>query len=184
MVKVATITHQPLAPTARSPAAEHPFSRAREFQRATNATKLHKIFSKPFLAAFPGHSDGVSVLSKCPLSLSRMISGAHDGEIRVWDLSERKTLISLLDHKTTVKGVSFSRDGRKFLSSSADKSINFYDFQSMLQDEQVEHIPGDFRLGKARKEVQPLTKYLSRQFLGIYMPIQGMSSTRRRSSSS
>jgi WD40 repeat protein len=34
-----------------------------------------------------GHSDGISVLSKCPLTLSKVISGAHDGEIRVWDLA-------------------------------------------------------------------------------------------------
>lgn len=79
MVKIATITQQPLTSTTRSPQAEHPFSRAREFQRATNATKLHKMFAKPFLAAFQGHSDGISVLSKCPLLVNRMLSGAHDG---------------------------------------------------------------------------------------------------------
>jgi len=168
MVKIATITHQPISSIHRSPTADHPFSRAREFQRATNATKLHKIFSKPFLTAFQGHSDGISVLAKCPLFLNRMISGAHDGEIRVWDLSERKTLINLFDHKGTVKGASFSRDGSKFLSSSADKSINLYDFQNMFQDEQVEHIPGDFRLGKVKREVQPLTKYLSRHIIGTF----------------
>ena len=87
MVKIATITHQPLTSLTRSPNAQHPFSRAREFQRAHNATKLNKIFAKPFVAALPGHSDGISVLAKCPLVLNKAISGAHDGEIRVWDLA-------------------------------------------------------------------------------------------------
>ena len=42
--------------------------------------------------------------------------------------------MSLYDHKATVKGVSFSRDGTKFLSSSLDKSINLYDFKTMIEE--------------------------------------------------
>jgi hypothetical protein len=49
MVKISTITHDPASTVTRTPNAEHPFSRAREFQRAYNATKLNKIFAKPFL---------------------------------------------------------------------------------------------------------------------------------------
>ena len=93
MVKIQTIAHQPSNLVQRTPNAEHPFSRAREFQRAYNATKLHKIFSKPFMGVLEGHSDGISVLSKCPLSLNKLISGAHDGAIKIWDLSERRPLI-------------------------------------------------------------------------------------------
>ncbi len=32
----------------------------------------------------------------------------------------------------SVKGVSFNKDGTKFLSSSADKTINLYSFKAML----------------------------------------------------
>lgn len=116
----------------RTPAAEHPFSRAREFQRAHNATKLNKIFSKPFLGTLEGHSDGISVLARCPLALNKIISGAHDGEIKVWDIAERRALISSYDHTRTIKGVSFSTDGSRFLSSSADKSVHLYDFKTMF----------------------------------------------------
>lgn len=79
MVKISTITHNPTSSVIRTPNAEHPFSRAREFQRAYNATKLNKIFSKPFLGTMEGHSDGISVVAKCPLALNKFISGAHDG---------------------------------------------------------------------------------------------------------
>ena len=79
MVKIKTITHEPTSSVVRTPLAEHPFSRAREFQRAYNASKLEKIFSKPFVHSFHGHSDGISALSKCPLALNKFISGAHDG---------------------------------------------------------------------------------------------------------
>jgi WD40 repeat protein len=171
MVRIATITHAPLASTTRSTNAEHPFSRAREFQRAHNATKLQKLFAKPLLAALQGHSDGISVLSKCPRMLSRMISGAYDGEIRVWDLSQRSTLISLYDHKDAIKGVSFSPDGLRFLSSAADKSIHLYDFKSMFEGDQ-QHLLGDFRLGKNKRALEPLNKYLSKSILGKIVVMQ------------
>ena len=51
MVKIFTITHDPTSAVTRTPNAEHPFSRAREFQRAFNATKLNKIFAKPFIGS-------------------------------------------------------------------------------------------------------------------------------------
>jgi len=98
MVKVRTITHDAQYAVVRSPTAEHPFSRAREFQRALIATKLEKIFAKPFIANLTGHSDGITCLAKCPTRLQRVLSGAHDGEIRLWDLAERRSLISIYDH--------------------------------------------------------------------------------------
>jgi WD repeat and SOF domain-containing protein 1 len=57
------------------------------------------MFAKPFLGVLSGHSDSVSVITKCPSSLVKVISGTFDGEIRAWDLSERKTLFALNAHK-------------------------------------------------------------------------------------
>jgi WD40 repeat protein len=73
----------------------------------------------------------------------------------------------LYDHNQTIKGVAFSKDGYKFLSSSADKSINLYDFKNMFEAQgSEEHVYGDFRLHKSKKKVQPLTKYLSKLIIG------------------
>lgn len=104
MVKVKTITHDAEQETVRSPLAEHPFSRAREFQRALVATKLEKIFAKPFVANLIGHADGVSCMAKCPARLQKFVSGAQDGEVRVWDLAERKAIVSVYGHERAVKG--------------------------------------------------------------------------------
>lgn len=76
-------------------------------------------------------------------------------------------MISLYDHKDSIKGVSFSKDGQRFLSSSADKSILLYDFKEMFVEEDEERIYGDFRLGKNKRQApQPMTKYLSRSLIG------------------
>jgi len=71
------------------------------------------MFAKPFLGALSGHSDSVSVISKCPSSLVKIVSGTFDGEIRAWDVSERRSIFSLNAHKQQVKGISFSRDGQR-----------------------------------------------------------------------
>ena len=98
MVKIKTITHNPESSTVRCPTADHHFSRAREFQRAFVASKIDKIFAQPFLGALSGHSDGISALGKCPTVLNKLISGAHDGEIKVWDISDRRCVVSTFAH--------------------------------------------------------------------------------------
>ena len=64
-----------------------PLQRAKEYKRALNAVKLDRLFAKPFLGAMEGHSDGVVSLAKSPTHLSVVLSGAADGEIRLWDVS-------------------------------------------------------------------------------------------------
>ena len=57
----------------------HPLEKAREYQRAVNATKLERMFAKPFVAALSGHVDGVYCLAKHPSQLSCIVSGSADG---------------------------------------------------------------------------------------------------------
>lgn len=61
----------------------HPFEIPREYTRALNATKLDRIFAKPFLASLDGHRDGVNCMAKHPESLSTVLSGACDGEVNI-----------------------------------------------------------------------------------------------------
>ena len=59
----------------------HPFEASREYVRAVNATKLERVFAKPFLGSLDGHRDGVNCLCKHPTSLSQVLSGSYDGEV-------------------------------------------------------------------------------------------------------
>lgn len=61
----------------------HPFEVPREYTRALNATKLERIFAKPFVASLDGHRDGVNCMAKHPHSLSTILSGACDGEVSI-----------------------------------------------------------------------------------------------------
>jgi WD40 repeat protein len=53
---------------------------------AINATKWDRMFSQPFVYALDGHSDSIPCLATVPTSLTPLISGASDGEIKVWHL--------------------------------------------------------------------------------------------------
>lgn len=144
MVKIQTIcrsksefsreTNMDLHKVYRNPAPNlHPFHQSREYTRALQSTKVSKIFSKPFLGALTGHSDGITILQKSPINLSHLISGSFDGEIRFWDISNRKSLFQLNAHQHMIKGLSFSRDAGCFLSTGEDKLINLYRLDDCFQ---------------------------------------------------
>ncbi len=56
----------------------HPLESQREYVRAVNATKLDRVFAKPFLGNLGGHTDGVYCMAKHPSKLSMVLSGEHE----------------------------------------------------------------------------------------------------------
>jgi WD40 repeat protein len=69
--------------------------------------------------------------------LTKLISGSFDGEVRSWDIVERKTLFSLNDHKAIIKGVCFAPESGQFMVTSADdKTINLYDHYKLINSTQ------------------------------------------------
>ena len=56
----------------------HPFEKAREYTRALNATKLERVFAKPFVGALSGHRDGVYCMAKHASQMTCVLSGAGD----------------------------------------------------------------------------------------------------------
>lgn len=104
----------------------HPLESAREYVRAVNATKLERVFAKPFVGNLSGHRDGVSCFGKHPKSLSTLTSGAYDGEVRVWDLANRESVRSFVAHEGFVRGICYTVDGGRFLTVGDDKTIKVW----------------------------------------------------------
>ena len=119
----------------------HPFQKAREYTRALNAVKLDRLFAKPFIASLAGHIDGVYCMAKHATSLTSILSGSADGELRAWDLSNRyciflslsfrKCIWRTFGHSAFVKGVCYiPDDSSRILSCSDDKTVKLWDISS------------------------------------------------------
>jgi WD repeat and SOF domain-containing protein 1 len=92
-----------------------------------NASKLEKMFSKPFLKAMDSHSDGINCMAKN--NQGGVISGAADGEIIEWDLNTKSHKIKLQAHTGGVRGLTYSNPSVNnitdtlFLSTGDDRKI-------------------------------------------------------------
>ena len=105
----------------RNPAPQlHPFEKAKEATRAVNAAKLDRVFARPFVAALEGHCDGITALARSPTRLNSLVSGAADGEVRLWNVPERRALVTMVGHTRAVQGLAVSRDGSLAVSCSDD----------------------------------------------------------------
>jgi WD repeat and SOF domain-containing protein 1 len=96
---------------------------AMQYVRAVTAVKLDRMFSKPFVAAMGGHMDAVTCSAVSSKSLVGFVSGAADGEVRVWDLTTNRGLWSVAAHRGQVRGVCVSADGLTFLSCGDDSAV-------------------------------------------------------------
>jgi len=108
----------------------HPFEAPREYTRALNAAKLERVFAKPFLGSLDGHRDGVHQMTKHPKQLSLMLSGACDGEVKVWNLPKRKCMHTLKAHDGFVRGMCFHPSGDYFFSCGDDKTVKQWSIDS------------------------------------------------------
>lgn len=104
----------------------HPFERQREYTRALNATKLDKVFAKPFLFSLDKHSDTVVRMATSKSKLSALFSGSRDGEIISYDLSQRSVRWRVKAHSGFVRGLSAEPTGQYLSSCGDDKCIKLW----------------------------------------------------------
>lgn len=69
---------------------------------------------------------------------SAFLSGASDGEIRVWDLPSRKCLWSCYGHRGSVRGLVSTPSGDAFYSCSEDKTVKLWSLSSTGNKEKTE----------------------------------------------
>ncbi|KAG8230192.1 hypothetical protein J437_LFUL009872 [Ladona fulva] len=114
----------------------HPFEGPREYTRALNATKLERVFAKPFVCNLDGHRDGVCSLGKHPKRLSILISGAYDGEVRVWNIAHQHCVSYWQAHDGWVRGICFSplEEGDRFWTVGDDSTIKIWDTNSVNEE--------------------------------------------------
>jgi outer membrane protein assembly factor BamB len=78
---------------------------------------------------FDGHGHWVWSVAFFPDG-SRVVAGAGDKKIYVWNLQTGKKLFSFTAHHDAVKSVAVSADGRRILSGGKDKTLRLWDAQA------------------------------------------------------
>ena len=157
----------------------HPFQRAREFVRALNAAKLDKIFSKPFLYSLNEPTDCVKSLAKNKNSLTDFASGGFDGQIIIWNLTDRKPLFNIKSTHNMIKGLCYSNTGEDILSCGDDNMINIYNKTNLFSQKEnymllyntgknniINSLLNDnYSLEKFPQEYKPISTYDAKGFL-------------------
>ncbi len=83
----------------------------------------------PQLAVFSGQKNAVVISVGFSPDGSRIVSGAEDGLVRVWDAGNGEELAILRGHKSLILCVAFSPDGLRLVSASEDHTIRVWDAQ-------------------------------------------------------
>lgn len=109
----------------------HPMQRAREYQRAVTGAKLERMFAKPLIGNLGnGHMDGITASACSRRALIPFLSGAADGQVKLWDLSARTQVAQLDGHTRQITGLSFTCGGQHFYSSSDDGLVRCWSVAS------------------------------------------------------
>ena len=72
-----------------------------------------------------GHNNSVNCVSFSPLS-NRVITGAHDGQMILWDVQNAEKLHELQAHQLTIRSVCWSPDGRFLCTGSNDSTVGVW----------------------------------------------------------
>ncbi|KAL0001997.1 hypothetical protein SO802_015778 [Lithocarpus litseifolius] len=123
-----------------------PQEKAVEYVRALNAAKLEKIFGRPFVGAME-HNEAISCMAKNPNHLKGIFAGSEDGDIRLWDITSRRTVRKFPGHRGAVRGLTASTDGSRLVSCGADCIIRRWTVP--VEDSSEDSVkPEDFHISK------------------------------------
>lgn len=75
-------------------------------------------------------------MAKHPKRLAVLASGAFDGEIRLWDLTQRKCSRNFIAHEGWVRAMCFVPNGQMFISVGDDKTIKTWKTELSLMEEE------------------------------------------------
>ncbi|KAJ7814103.1 pre-mRNA splicing factor [Mycena olivaceomarginata] len=86
---------------------------------------------KVCIHTWTGHTQGVSVIRLFPDTGHLLLSGSMDTKIKLWDVyTHGNCLRTFHGHTKYVKDVSFSNDGRQFLSCGYDRQMKLWDTET------------------------------------------------------
>jgi pre-mRNA-processing factor 17 len=95
---------------------------------------------KKLIHTWSGHQRGVQKILWFPVTAHLMLSAGLDGKVKIWDvLRDRRCMRTYIGHEKGVRDITFSNDGKTFISSSFDKSIKVWDTETGVVKRTINH---------------------------------------------
>ncbi|KIJ38951.1 hypothetical protein M422DRAFT_231020 [Sphaerobolus stellatus SS14] len=86
---------------------------------------------KSCIHTWTGHTQGVSSIRLFPQTGHLLLSGSMDTKIKLWDVyTHGNCLRTFVGHGKAVKDVTFSNDGKRFLSCGYDRQMKLWDTET------------------------------------------------------
>ncbi|CAG4983552.1 unnamed protein product [Colias eurytheme] len=82
--------------------------------------------SEQYVLKQQGHSLDMTCVTYSPDGL-HLVTGGHDGKIKVWNTTSGFCFVTFSEHKSTVTDIVFSANKKFFVSSSLDGTVRCYD---------------------------------------------------------
>ncbi|PCH33330.1 pre-mRNA splicing factor [Wolfiporia cocos MD-104 SS10] len=106
-----------------------PVAEAPQIQQDAGAQEC--FIPKVCIHTWTGHTQGVSVVRLFPETGHLLLSGSMDTKIKLWDVyTHGNCLRTFHGHMKAVKDVTFSNDGRRFLSCGYDRQMKLWDTET------------------------------------------------------
>jgi pre-mRNA-processing factor 17 len=86
---------------------------------------------KKWVHTWSGHTKGVNKLQFFPGTAHLLLSAGNDGKVKIWDVfGSKKCMRTYNGHSKGVRDITFSNDGRRFVSCGYDKNVHVWDTET------------------------------------------------------